>query len=72
MKFPLRPYCFPFVPIKNEINKTKHFPTCTMYRSYWCECLCLEVARNACRILLDFSLTVKAVPHECVIRTSQP
>ena len=23
-------------------------------------------------ILLDFSLTVKATPHECVIRTSQP
>ena len=24
------------------------------------------------RILLDFSHTVKAAPHECVIRTSQP
>ena len=24
------------------------------------------------RILLDFSPTVKAAPHECVIRTSQP
>ena len=23
-------------------------------------------------ILLNFSLTVKAAPHECVIRTSQP
>ena len=23
-------------------------------------------------ILLDFSLTVKAAPHRCVIRTSQP
>ena len=23
-------------------------------------------------ILLDFSLTVKAAPYECVIRTSQP
>ena len=23
-------------------------------------------------VLLDFLLTVKAVPHECVIRTSQP
>ena len=23
-------------------------------------------------ILLDFSLTIKAAPHECVIRTSQP
>ena len=23
-------------------------------------------------VLLDFSLTAKAVPHECVIRTSQP
>ena len=24
------------------------------------------------KVLLDFSLTVKAAPHECVIRTSQP
>ena len=24
------------------------------------------------QILLDFSLTVEAAPHECVIRTSQP
>ena len=23
-------------------------------------------------VLLDFSLTVKAAPHECVIRTGQP
>ena len=23
-------------------------------------------------VLLDFSLTVKAPPHECIIRTSQP
>ena len=23
-------------------------------------------------VLLDFSLTVKTAPHECVIRTSQP
>ena len=23
-------------------------------------------------VLFDFSLTVKATPHECVIRTSQP
>ena len=23
-------------------------------------------------VLLDFSLTVKEAPHECVIRTSQP
>ena len=25
-----------------------------------------------CLVLLDFWLTVKAAPHECVIRTSQP
>ena len=24
------------------------------------------------KLSLDFSLTVKAAPHECVIRTSQP
>ena len=28
--------------------------------------------RKSDSILLDFSLTVKAAPHECVIRTSQP
>ena len=27
---------------------------------------------NMVCVLLDFSLTVKAAPHECVIRTSQP
>ena len=26
----------------------------------------------ATAVLLDFSLTVKAAPHECEIRTSQP
>ena len=30
------------------------------------------VQQNNGLILLDFSLTVKAAPHECVIRTSQP
>ena len=25
-----------------------------------------------CQIFFDFSLTVKAVPHECVIRTGLP
>ena len=27
---------------------------------------------DGCKVLLDFSLTVKAAPHECVIRTGQP
>ena len=27
---------------------------------------------NRVHVLLDFSLTVKAAPHECEIRTSQP
>ena len=26
---------------------------------------------DRCRVLLDFSLSVKAAPHECVIRTGQ-
>ena len=29
-------------------------------------------AKHLLIVLLDFSLTVKAAPHECVIRTSQP
>ena len=28
--------------------------------------------RHVIPVLLDFSLTVKAAPHECVIRTIQP
>ena len=33
---------------------------------------CFESGHLNYLVLLDFSLTVKAVPHECVIRTSQP
>ena len=29
-------------------------------------------SRRTLSILSDFSLTVKAAPHECVIRTGQP
>ena len=32
----------------------------------------LFMSGNISTVLLDFSLTVKAVPHECVIKTSQP
>ena len=32
--------------------------------------LCLMNEKR--QVLLDFSLTVKAAPHECVVRTSQP
>ena len=33
----------------------------------------LPAIQESCmQLLLDFSLTVKAAPHECVIRTSQP
>ena len=33
-----------------------------------------KVQNTSCfeSLLLDFSLTVKAAPHECVIRTNQP
>ena len=31
-----------------------------------------EIAPRPANILLDFLVTVKAVPHECVIRTGQP
>ena len=30
-----------------------------------------HVVNSLLHVLLDFSLTVKAAPHECVIRTSQ-
>ena len=32
----------------------------------------MHISNTHTHILLDFSLTVKAAPHECVIRTSQP
>ena len=34
----------------------------------------LQPTRDGCdiRVLLDFLVTVKAAPHECVIRTGQP
>ena len=31
-----------------------------------------EETKALTAVLLDFSLTVKAAPHECVIRTGQP
>ena len=31
-----------------------------------------DLADDDPQVSLDFSLTVKAAPHECVIRTSQP
>ena len=37
-----------------------------------CESCSLEHLLHYNVLLLDFSLTVKAAPHECVIRTSQP
>ena len=37
-----------------------------------CLQLLLVVFPDHTHLLLDFSLTVKAAPHECVIRTSQP
>ena len=46
--------------------------TCTVaYRSSLLKSA-LYTALAALHVLFDFSLTVKAAPHECVIRTSQP
>ena len=60
----------------------------TAVTTIWCPRKAYKFSANACikeetivdlekvkaehTILLDFSLTVKAAPHECVIRTSQP
>ena len=30
------------------------------------------MANSTIKVIFDFSLTVKAAPHECVIRTGQP
>ena len=37
-----------------------------------CTCMLYLRCGFVILILLDFSLTVQAAPHECVIRTSQP
>ena len=34
--------------------------------------LCTSISDHHLLILLDFLVTVKAAPHECVIRTGQP
>ena len=39
--------------------------------SFYKKCLKMIFIRNCEYILLDFSLTVKAAPHECIFRTSQ-
>ena len=35
-------------------------------------CFFIQYTWNGHNILLDFSCSVKAAPHECVIRTGQP
>ena len=53
------------VPVRREIQKNRsiydHEHKNDLYNS-----------NSANDLLLDFSLTVKAAPYECVIRTSQP
>ena len=34
--------------------------------------LCVHYVSQCKKVLLDFLVTVKAAPHECVIRTGQP
>ena len=34
--------------------------------------ICAYALISIHRVFFDFSLTVKAAPHECVIRTGQP
>ena len=42
------------------------------YIFVWMESCPGDSILNFFLLLLDFSLTVKAAPHECVIRTGQP
>ena len=37
-----------------------------------CHCFNKGMPSLLSHVFLDFSLTVKAAPHECVIRTGQP
>ena len=61
----------------NKVNERRQSTSCCVECS--CEDDCLETS-NCCpyketksnQVLFDFSLNVKAAPHECVIRTSQP
>ena len=38
----------------------------------WVQTVCKALQQATRNICIDFSLNVKAAPHECVIRTSQP
>ena len=50
--------------IKMFVNMIKRNNTNIVFQS--------ELSFLSAFILFDFSLTVKAAPHECVIRTGQP
>ena len=52
--------CSLLIATNNLLEKSE---ICVMYNYYY------ETSR---RILHDFLVTVKAAPHECVIRTGQP
>ena len=59
-----------FTSIPGNVNnfKTEKRKSCPLYtgKNAYRECLLYT------QVLYDFLVTVKAAPHECVIRTGQP
>ena len=66
-----RKYAFEFYDILNLIKPPF---TCLLFTSdaYIQVYVRLHFSWKQTYVLLDFLLTVKGAPHECVIRTSQP
>ena len=66
--------CLSFKQITSVLNESAFFNIIIISALYTVDCFTASRMRFTYEgsVLLDFSLTVKAAPHECVIRTSQP
>ena len=58
--------------VKNQINPTNNPLLAKLWPSTENSLTFRKLLGNNSLLLLDFSLTVKAAPHACVIRTGQP
>ena len=61
-----------YVPIGSLFFLLKIAPFTTRFSWHEIDSAVQKTYTNILRIFFDFSLTVKAAPHECVFRTGQP
>ena len=64
--------CFPVVWLNCTCKYNNQIHHAKMSRLPVKHMTSIECTLNVLSVFLDFSLTVKAAPHECVIRTGQP